>query len=145
MCIYVVCRRNRDQLGLSNRRALAASTIRAIVLAPARYYGRDRVIERLRIQEPQIRDGLHALVSVGESFSLDFAFQRFPQSFDWNHATTTDDAVIAAMTNLEPAVAVRPGTESPVQVACSKCSHVVPILIGETEGCCSNCETWVRR
>jgi hypothetical protein len=45
------------------------------------------------------------------------------------------------LTNIQ----VRPGTESPVYVTCSKCGQAVLVSIGDTEARCSNCQSWVRR
>lgn len=103
VCIYLLCRRQREQLGLAERPALSVSSVRALVLAPARYYARHGdITDKLRRHQPTINEALRSLLTPQDPTSVEFAVCRFPAAFEWDPNVTTSQALAAALRGIEP-------------------------------------------
>jgi len=103
LCVYLLCRRRREQLGLADRPALMVPSVRALVLAPARYYARHRgITDKLRLHLPKINTALQALSTSQDPTALEFAMCRFPTTFEWDPSGTSSDALAAALGGIEP-------------------------------------------
>jgi hypothetical protein len=81
--LYLFSRTHRDALECTDSPSpmLGASQVHLRVLAPAAYYGG----YDLRWLEALLNDSIAALANqlCGSSLEMDFAFEKFPNNFDW--------------------------------------------------------------